>query len=711
MNVYRLILYVFFSAYVGGSLEYGHGLGLNGKDKINRKSSLQTLDLMEKIKEQLSSIDEYNELESFNDVLDNIAVADHDYKVKEMMEESLLLVANLSNVEKSTRFKTSVTPLPSSFRLTAETVPVYMSTAANNMRTTDGYYADRSETDEVYRPPTYTPSTNNTSSTSVNLITEVLDSLITKNYMHITDAELNLLNELLQKITVSEGKFRTNNFELIAEIVHTIVSLKNKDNFSRNDEAETTNLQNIESLTNILRFLYQSNVEFSKGEIDRLKWLIKPIDDSFDTFEVFSNIKDLENAMNLTNNSKPTFKEVSQSQDYKKQVKSIFTPAVTKSAQETENTQVETLKDNLNIQTTREGYTNKHILENNSVNALQSHSKTFLDKSLLDLLYSSNIQNEDFVKLDLEIFLAKNFNISASDKGVRWLINNMKTVLNFNNDVMNLTNNNTAKEGSHLPDYQIQVKTTFTPVVTKYTQELTKLEENTEKENPNIQTTTEHPFLENETVDILQPNPKIPNEPIFTTKTPYKWSEWASWQACSVTCGKGIKVATRECKLYIESLEVKSNLCKGNATKVDECVQSYCPLSKDHQTTASYEYFNSTNTTDWIINEMKKEKREIQVVDVIITIVVVFIALLIIFVTIRIRSIMMMDDKSDIEISRISKFSGKPKGLIKKHAQWLKEFGTSMKSKKQPQTDTTTKNINIDQFLKELDEVESDCSD
>ncbi|XP_071945573.1 uncharacterized protein [Antedon mediterranea] len=396
-----------------------------------------------------------------------------------------------------------------------------------------------------------------------------------------------------------------------------------------------------------------------------------------------------------------------------------------------ENRQVVMSTVNLNGQALIQQF-ETNLLENYTVNTMQTNTEIL--NSFLNIINSSITKNKHVTNLDLDLFLAKNFSMAASGEKVRNLIDTLTNVLNVTkhgrskevgdhtktkltikeftavttNEVQFQSDNRNAEENDSLP-----YKITASKTSTTQSSDLSDVSSRTLANIDTMKTQLDYNMRGSD--DRLSTHSDVlttaETEPIFTTKTPYKWSEWASWQACSVTCGKGIKVATRECKLYIESLEVKSNLCKGNATKVDECVQSYCPLSKDHQTTASYEYFNSTNTTDWIINEMKKEKREIQVVDVIITIVVVFIALLIIFVTIRIRSIMMMDDKSDIEISRISKFSGKPKGLIKKHAQWLKEFGTSMKSKKQPQTDTTTKNINIDQFLKELDEVESDCSD
>ncbi|VDH96262.1 Hypothetical predicted protein [Mytilus galloprovincialis] len=54
------------------------------------------------------------------------------------------------------------------------------------------------------------------------------------------------------------------------------------------------------------------------------------------------------------------------------------------------------------------------------------------------------------------------------------------------------------------------------------------------------------------------------------------WSEWSSWNECSVTCGGGIKVRDRNCSNPVPQYGGES--CFGNTTNIETCNEDSCPI-------------------------------------------------------------------------------------------------------------------------------------
>lgn len=56
------------------------------------------------------------------------------------------------------------------------------------------------------------------------------------------------------------------------------------------------------------------------------------------------------------------------------------------------------------------------------------------------------------------------------------------------------------------------------------------------------------------------------------------WTEWTDWSACTVSCGGGIKVKTRECTLpQVLGIERLKLLCPGESSETASCSEEACP--------------------------------------------------------------------------------------------------------------------------------------
>lgn len=49
----------------------------------------------------------------------------------------------------------------------------------------------------------------------------------------------------------------------------------------------------------------------------------------------------------------------------------------------------------------------------------------------------------------------------------------------------------------------------------------------------------------------------------------HKWAEWNPWSHCTKTCGQGVQVRGRECKMI-------GGLCKGQNSQIQSCNISSC---------------------------------------------------------------------------------------------------------------------------------------
>lgn len=58
------------------------------------------------------------------------------------------------------------------------------------------------------------------------------------------------------------------------------------------------------------------------------------------------------------------------------------------------------------------------------------------------------------------------------------------------------------------------------------------------------------------------------------------WTEWSSWNECSVTCGGGMKVRERNCSNPIPQYGGES--CFGNYSNTELCNEYPCPSKKIH---------------------------------------------------------------------------------------------------------------------------------
>jgi len=50
------------------------------------------------------------------------------------------------------------------------------------------------------------------------------------------------------------------------------------------------------------------------------------------------------------------------------------------------------------------------------------------------------------------------------------------------------------------------------------------------------------------------------------------WSPWSAWSNCSVTCGTGIRIRTRQCNGPLHG----GSPCDGEANKVENCDMQPC---------------------------------------------------------------------------------------------------------------------------------------
>ncbi len=50
------------------------------------------------------------------------------------------------------------------------------------------------------------------------------------------------------------------------------------------------------------------------------------------------------------------------------------------------------------------------------------------------------------------------------------------------------------------------------------------------------------------------------------------WSDWSQWSECSATCGKGLRLQTRQCI----DLSEKGKQCNGSTTKTSSCNVAAC---------------------------------------------------------------------------------------------------------------------------------------
>ncbi|CAC5418366.1 Adhesion G protein-coupled receptor B2,Coadhesin,Thrombospondin-1,Adhesion G protein-coupled receptor B1,Mucin-like protein,Hemicentin-1,Adhesion G protein-coupled receptor B3,Thrombospondin-2 [Mytilus coruscus] len=55
------------------------------------------------------------------------------------------------------------------------------------------------------------------------------------------------------------------------------------------------------------------------------------------------------------------------------------------------------------------------------------------------------------------------------------------------------------------------------------------------------------------------------------------WTEWSSWNECSVTCGGGMKVRDRKCSNPVPQYD--GDLCFGNITNIESCNEDPCPIN------------------------------------------------------------------------------------------------------------------------------------
>ncbi|XP_052105775.1 SCO-spondin-like [Mytilus californianus] len=55
------------------------------------------------------------------------------------------------------------------------------------------------------------------------------------------------------------------------------------------------------------------------------------------------------------------------------------------------------------------------------------------------------------------------------------------------------------------------------------------------------------------------------------------WSEWSAWEECSVTCGGGLKTRNRTCTNPASQYEGKD--CSGNSTNISNCAHNPCPIN------------------------------------------------------------------------------------------------------------------------------------
>ena len=53
-----------------------------------------------------------------------------------------------------------------------------------------------------------------------------------------------------------------------------------------------------------------------------------------------------------------------------------------------------------------------------------------------------------------------------------------------------------------------------------------------------------------------------------------EWEAWGQWSECSVSCGQGSKIRTRECS---EPAVNNIELCDGNALELEDCQSIECP--------------------------------------------------------------------------------------------------------------------------------------
>lgn len=60
------------------------------------------------------------------------------------------------------------------------------------------------------------------------------------------------------------------------------------------------------------------------------------------------------------------------------------------------------------------------------------------------------------------------------------------------------------------------------------------------------------------------------------------WTDWSSWNECSVTCGRGLKDRERTCSNPLP--QYGGTPCAGNATTSEKCNDDPCPSKNKSKT-------------------------------------------------------------------------------------------------------------------------------
>ncbi|XP_054724556.1 ADAMTS-like protein 5 [Uloborus diversus] len=95
------------------------------------------------------------------------------------------------------------------------------------------------------------------------------------------------------------------------------------------------------------------------------------------------------------------------------------------------------------------------------------------------------------------------------------------------------------------------------------------------------------------------------------------WSDWTPWTVCSRTCGGGVRMKTRTCKIRIMRYTVSPNTCIGETVEYEICSRHNC--SSDHEEFINYQcsqhngqLIAGRKITEWIPHYNEKNPCELQ---------------------------------------------------------------------------------------------------